>query len=439
MKKMKLLSKINVLATLSIITNMNYANAQFTPIGPGNYSNDSYEILIDGSNVYANGFFINGSDMFTFGKFDGSNWNKLGNWGLVIGLFTSSTKVGNDIYLGGVFTDATGDANMDNIARYNITNNTWYPLGTGLNGGVQKIIQMGSDVIACGAFTDAGGDANADFIAKWNGTSWSALATPAITPIVGTTYVNDMVVYNGELIFGGNFSNTLMKWNGTSFTNFQTLNPSYGAVKKLLVDGANNLYVYMEANVILKYDGNNWTTITFTGITPPGNYREVYDMVADGTDIYIGGSFLDAMGIANADYLIKFDGNTTWTAIAGLNDNVNDLEIANGKLYIAGKFTDAGGNAVADKLVTYDLSGASGINENLNAAINFSIYPNPNQGQFTIQTEKGGVFELIDMTGKVLSIYEVKDNKTVIQENIPAGFYFIRDRKSGATNKLIIE
>ncbi|HPD24997.1 MAG TPA: T9SS type A sorting domain-containing protein [Bacteroidia bacterium] len=438
--KQNMLYKIYLVA-VSIMFYVYTADAQFTPIGPGDYSTDSYELLVDGTDVYADGLFINGQDMFSYGKFDGTDWNKLGNWAFVIGLKTSSIKVGNDIYLGGIFSNATGDPNMDNIARYNITTNTWYALGVGLNGGVQSVVQMGSNIIACGSFTDAGGDPNADYIAKWDGSSWSALATPAISPTLGTTFVNDMVVYNGELIFGGNFTNILMKWDGNSFTNVPGWNfNSYGAVRKLLVDGANNLYVYTDANVILKYDGNNWTSITFSGNVPPGNYRIVNDMVADGTDIYIGGSFLNAMGINDADYLIKFDGNSTWTAIGGgLNDNVNDLEIANGKLYIAGLFTDAGNNSAADKLITFDLSGSNSINEISNAVVSFSLYPNPNKGTFIIHSEKTAIFELTDITGKVIKTYHIQGTALQVNENLPAGMYFVRETESGIVQKLIIE
>ncbi|GAB4450231.1 MAG: hypothetical protein OHK0036_08530 [Bacteroidia bacterium] len=240
--------KLILLSTFGVNSILTYA--QFTPIGTGNYSSDSYVILVDGSNVYASGFFISGSNYFTYGKFDGTNWNKLGNWGLVSGLLNCSVKIGNDIYLGGVFTDATGDPNMDNIARYNTISNTWYPLGSGLNGIVTSIIQMGTDILASGNFTNAGGDPNADFIAKWNGTSWGALTNTVISSYSGT-FVNDMIMYNSELYIGGNFSGQLLKFNGSSFVSVPGWNfSSAGAVLKFAIDGNNNLYVVTESNNI---------------------------------------------------------------------------------------------------------------------------------------------------------------------------------------------
>jgi hypothetical protein len=69
----------------------------------------------------------------------------------------------------------------------------------------------------------------------------------------------------------------------------------------------------------------------------------------------------------------------------------------------------------------------------------FSIYPNPNRGNFTIQVTKGGVFELIDVTGKVINTYTIMNTQQTVNENIPAGMYFVREKESGSVLKLIIE
>ncbi len=68
----------------------------------------------------------------------------------------------------------------------------------------------------------------------------------------------------------------------------------------------------------------------------------------------------------------------------------------------------------------------------------FMIYPNPNQEQFTIQTNSEAVFELIDMTGKVLNNYTVKAKET-INISLPTGMYFIREKESGITQKIIVQ
>jgi hypothetical protein len=87
---------------------------------------------------------------------------------------------------------------------------------------------------------------------------------------------------------------------------------------------------------------------------------------------------------------------------------------------------------------TINVQTCTGIEEQPNQN-GFIIYPNPNQGQFTIQTEKGGVFELIDMTGKVLGTYSITANQQTIQVQLPSGLYFIRETQSCVVQKFIIE
>jgi hypothetical protein len=76
--------------------------------------------------------------------------------------------------------------------------------------------------------------------------------------------------------------------------------------------------------------------------------------------------------------------------------------------------------------------------ENLSKQV-FSIYPNPNRGNFTIQSTKGGVFELIDVTGKVIHTYIISNTQQTVNENLPAGIYFVREKESGTIQKLIVQ
>jgi hypothetical protein len=86
------------------------------------------------------------------------------------------------------------------------------------------------------------------------------------------------------------------------------------------------------------------------------------------------------------------------------------------------------------------MSGTTGLENHANAEWSlFSVYPNPSYGSFTLQSEQGGSFELTDLTGKVLRTYEIHASKYTIQENLPAGMYFIRETSRGVTQKLIIE
>jgi hypothetical protein len=69
----------------------------------------------------------------------------------------------------------------------------------------------------------------------------------------------------------------------------------------------------------------------------------------------------------------------------------------------------------------------------------FSVYPNPSYGSFTLQTKQGGVFEILNLTGRLLNTYTVKNHTETIHTNLPTGMYFIREKASGSTQKLIVE
>jgi hypothetical protein len=83
------------------------------------------------------------------------------------------------------------------------------------------------------------------------------------------------------------------------------------------------------------------------------------------------------------------------------------------------------------------MSGTTALENYANAEWSlFSVYPNPSNGSFTLQSEKGGSFELTDLTGKVLRTYVFRTPEYTIQENLPAGMYFIRETSRGVTQKL---
>jgi hypothetical protein len=135
------------------------------------------------------------------------------------------------------------------------------------------------------------------------------------------------------------------------------------------------------------------------------------------------------------------------------SDQGNGIAIDNsGNAYITGETwsTDYGitpgafqttfGGGSKDVFVTkFELDFVTSFEENLvNKEAQFSIFPNPNKGSFTIQASKAGVFELMDITGKVINTYTITNTQQTFHENLPTGVYFIREKGSGAVQKLIV-
>ena len=116
------------------------------------------------------------------------------------------------------------------------------------------------------------------------------------------------------------------------------------------------------------------TSGQWENLGPPsaaGTYTQVYAIVEDDTYVYIGGQFTNWDGIANADYIVRYDKQTqTYSALGGgLADDVYTLALAsNGDLYIGGQFENAGGVANADFLTRWDGSNYNAVGVPLTGA-----------------------------------------------------------------------
>lgn len=93
-------------------------------------------------------------------------------------------------------------------------------------------------------------------------------------------------------------------------------------------------------------------------------------------------------------------------------------------------------NGCADTSTCFNVNGL-GIDEDNNSNT-WLIYPNPNNGNFTIQTSQEMYLELTDYTGRVINTYHVINQRLDVSEQLPAGMYFIRDVDSNLSIKLII-
>ncbi len=75
-------------------------------------------------------------------------------------------------------------------------------------------------------------------------------------------------------------------------------------------------------------------------------------------NVYVGGTFQNAGGNGNADFLAKWTGTSWQTACNGspLTATVSALEIVGNTLYVGGSFANGAGLATADFLLACDLT-----------------------------------------------------------------------------------
>lgn len=130
---------------------------------------------------------------------DGPGMTKLGgdSNGKVLSL--AATKKKSELYAGGTFTSIGGQA-ASFIARWDGV--AWKPLGTGVNGNVQAMIEdEDGSLIVGGLFTAAGGTP-AYGLARWDGSGWTSFNLPVSSRVSALAFHPD-----GHLHAGGDFSN----------------------------------------------------------------------------------------------------------------------------------------------------------------------------------------------------------------------------------------
>jgi len=312
-------------------------------VGGGYYIYPPYpmvsSVAVSGSNVYAAG-------EFGIARWDGNNWSALGS--RVNDMVWALAASGSNLYAGGAFTKVGGIA-ANGIAKWD--GSAWSALGLGVNGGVVLLAVLGGDLYAGGGFTNAGGIA-ANAVAKWDGSAWSALGSGL------DGWVTSLAVSDGGVYAGGGFTNAggvaatnVAKWNGSAWS---ALGSGVNrAVRAVAVSGTNVYAVapFMTAggtaaNEFAKWDGRAWSTLGLDSDLGLGGARfpSVEALAVSGSDLYVGGEFTTAGGIA-ANYIAKWNGST-WSALgSGMNNTVMALAVAGGDLYAGGSFTVAGGVA----------------------------------------------------------------------------------------------
>lgn len=130
----------------------------------------------------------------------------------------------------------------------------------------------------------------------------------------------------------------------------------------------------------------NKTTAAIWAGLPPDAAADIFNgpiwamAIHPGTgELYVGGSFTDAAGIADADYIARFDG-TSWQALSGpsgglqatFSSRVSTIQFdAAGNLFAGGQFVNAGGIAAADYLAKWDGTTWSSVSDTpLNGRVN---------------------------------------------------------------------
>src|SRR5688572_29650461 len=371
--------------------------------GNGVLNSGVSSLALSGVNLYVGGYFTDAAGIAQgdyVAVWNGASWSALGgaaNGALGNTVYALAVS-GDSVYVGGAFLNAAGIAEADNVARWNGA--AWSALGGSGNGAVSShvfaLAVSGSVVYVGGSFQNTAGIAQADYIAAWNGASWSALGG-------GTNGALGNVVYalglSGSTLFAGGFfvnaagiaqADYVARWSGTAWSALGggTNGALSGGVQALAIAGS-NVYVggvftdaagIAQADHVARWNGSAWSALGGAGNGAIGD--EVQALAAAGSAIYVGGFFTNSAGIAEGDYLALAIVPGPWAAVGGtgngaLNGSAYALAIIGSDLYVGGGFTNAAGIATADYVARWNGSSWSALGSNVagtDGALSLDVY-----------------------------------------------------------------
>jgi hypothetical protein len=158
-----------------------------------------------------------------------------------------------------------------------------------------------------------------------------------------------------------------------------------GAVYTLNADRPNTLYVggnftdaggVSSADRIASWNGSAWSAVSSPSSQISNGAVNAIAYDAATGHVFAGGTFTNAGGDANADFLAVWDG-TSWAPFCNgtsppITATVNALQIIGRTLYVAGAFADGAGIASADRLVACNLDTGASSSTVIDAAHEFS-------------------------------------------------------------------
>lgn len=222
----------------------------------------------------------------------------------------------NKILFGGDFTNFDNQANADYIVRYDPENESYSPIGTGLNGVVKGFgLASDGDIYVVGQFTNAGGVANADYIAKLNPDSdtFTAVGNPSSGGAAITSIIDVVEDWAGNVVIVGDFT---------------------------------NLSGVATADHIAYYNGSSWNGIV-SGSSTNGAMRAI--AIDKRGRVFVGGQATNIGGITASPRIARLDSSFNAIAVGTGFNSGQVLDFAVGEdntLYIAGSATITGGQGI---------------------------------------------------------------------------------------------
>ena len=350
------------------IAKWNTGSSTWSALG-GGVNGSVQAIAVSGSDVYAGGNFtagLNGVEasvveISRIAKWDGTSWSALGG-GVNSTVFAIAVS-GTAVYVGGNFSTAFSSegtlvADTGYIARWD--GSVWNALGSGAQQIVLTLAVNGSSVYVGGNFSDAyssGGPVpGTGYIARWDGSAWSALGSGAQQAVFALAVSGSSVYVGGAFTSVNTNSGTsvtgtsrIAKWDGSAWSApVSSGNGANNIVQAIAVSGSDvyigghftDLAGIAEANFVAKWNGTSWSALG------GGAQNAVFALAVNGSNVHVGGSFSTVYVktgalVAGTSYIAKWDGSA-WSALGGgTSGNVQAIAASGSNVYVGGSFTTA--------------------------------------------------------------------------------------------------
>jgi hypothetical protein len=420
-------------------------------IQPGYPPNTVVSPLLGGVNGAVNDIFMYNGDVIVAGNFtqaDGQTANNIASYisgfagflwietfGGTNGPVYALDTLNYQLIAAGEFSIA-GTSSVNNIAR--LGDNGWEAMGGGIFGKVNDLEWHEGELYAAGDFQFiGGGPANAD-IAKWNGVEWMPLGW-------GTNgAINSLRSSPDGLLFAGDFTeagNVPMLHVGKMFGGVpESLGLGIAAAandielwnNKPII--AANLKHQGEVFGLMQFNAGNWET--FTGISEMAandSLGSMHCLLITNNDLFVGGDFSVMELMTFGENVAKWTSPNAYpTSVAVFDSTVYCLDNIQQSLIAGGEFTHHLGTEINHIAFLDNVLRV----ENLeNETSDFSIFPNPCSGEFSIRNNGKAIhLELYSMEGKLIDSFFAQENAKI---TLPESGIYLLKTESGECFKVV--